>query len=166
MTSPATKYKSLLPPNYNSKEYILVHIINQRSVQHISRVLTSPIGSWLGYLLRWDWIHKIRTHKEISGWKILNVGHVYMPKWHTDDFKLKFLKKQLVQKGHSDPPLSLSERERNLSCERYPPCTRRKGRHPYDQRQRMQDREACIQTLLPFTNLLSQDKSLLRFLTN
>ena len=38
-----------------------------------------------------------------------------MPKWHMDYLELKLLKKQLMQEGHSDPPLCLPESRKQVS---------------------------------------------------
>lgn len=48
-----------------------------------------------------------------------------MPLCHIDYFALNLLKKQPVQKEHSDSPLSPWKQEINLPCETYPPCTKR-----------------------------------------
>ena len=54
-----------------------------------------------------------------------NVPPQNMPFWHINNFEIKLLKKQPVQEGHFDCPLSLGKQEINLPCERYPPCTKR-----------------------------------------
>ena len=49
-----------------------------------------------------------------------------MQKCHMDYFELKLLKKQQAQEEPLGHPLCpLESQEINLSCERYPPCTRR-----------------------------------------
>ena len=49
-----------------------------------------------------------------------------MPLWHSIDyFELKLLKKQPVQEGQSDPPLSAWKQEINLLFESYPLLTRK-----------------------------------------
>ena len=38
-----------------------------------------------------------------------------MPQWHIDYFEVKLLKKELIQEGHSDPPLCLPENRELIS---------------------------------------------------
>lgn len=45
--------------------------------------------------------------------------------WHTDNFELKLFKKQPVQEGYSDLPLSRWKQGINLLCEMHFPYTRK-----------------------------------------
>ena len=53
---------------------------------------------------------------------------------YMDYFELKLLKKQLVQKGHSDPPLSLLKAGNKSPMRKVPSLYQEVERHPYHQR--------------------------------
>lgn len=48
-----------------------------------------------------------------------------IPLWYANDFKIKLLKKQLIQEGHSNPPSSPPKAGTNLPCKKHRLCTRR-----------------------------------------
>ena len=77
------------------------------------------------------------------------------PLWHSDYyFVSKVFEKQLVQKGHSDPP-SPWEQKINFPRERHPPCTRRVGGILINRDREFRARELCKQTLLFFHQFIT-----------
>ena len=80
-----------------------------------------------------------------------------LPQSYIDYFKLKFLEKQQVQKGHFDTPLSPSMWEINLPCEAYPPCTRRLVRDILNTRDRNSGPKSLYKQTFT-SNLLSKPK--------
>lgn len=80
-----------------------------------------------------------------------------MPKWHIDYFELKWLKKQPVQQGHSDPPFCLTESRKQISHVKGTLPVQEVERHSYHKREGIQGQEACKkQTWLVLHNLLTQ----------
>ena len=75
----------------------------------------------MSFLLLWALGFLIKSEKASCSWRWWDSGQAILntPLWHTDYFELKLLKKQLMQEGHSDPPLSLWKPGINLPEERY-----------------------------------------------